>query len=233
MMTTAALAGAASILAGVSALQVPALLGSPELRVGAGRAVRGLVAASREWVGRHARAPAKGVLGRIVPAGGRRGVLSRRREQGAIRGRCLDELPEMMDVIVLGLSAGLSFDASLCIYCERYETMLAERMRTAMRSWQLGFRSRREALDETAASMGVGSFTTFVNTVSEALAFGAPLAAALMEQADAVRERRRSDLEEQIEKTPVKMVVPIGTLILPAMLLSITGPLAAVFSNGA
>ena len=46
MMTTAALAGAASILAGVSALQVPALLGSPELRVGAARAVRGLVDAA-------------------------------------------------------------------------------------------------------------------------------------------------------------------------------------------
>ena len=32
-------------------------------------------------------------------------------------------------------------------------------------------------------------------------------------------------VEEQIEKAPVKMLIPLGTLIVPAMLLSILGPL--------
>jgi tight adherence protein C len=42
-----------------------------------------------------------------------------------------------------------------------------------------------------------------------------------------VRDRRKSDVEERIEKTPVKMIIPIGTLVLPAMLLAIMGPLFA------
>jgi len=32
-------------------------------------------------------------------------------------------------------------------------------------------------------------------------------------------------VEEQIEKAPVKMLIPLGTLIVPAMLLAILGPL--------
>ena len=34
-------------------------------------------------------------------------------------------------------------------------------------------------------------------------------------------------MEEEIEKVPVKMLIPLGTLIVPAMLLAILGPLVA------
>ena len=33
--------------------------------------------------------------------------------------------------------------------------------------------------------------------------------------------------EEEIEKAPVKMLVPLGVLVVPAMLLAILGPLLA------
>ena len=32
-------------------------------------------------------------------------------------------------------------------------------------------------------------------------------------------------MEEEIERVPVKMLIPMGTLIVPAMLLAILGPL--------
>lgn len=32
-------------------------------------------------------------------------------------------------------------------------------------------------------------------------------------------------MEEEVEKVPVKMLIPLGTLIVPAMLLAILGPL--------
>lgn len=149
------------------------------------------------------------------------------RSQRVRAGRCLDELPELLDVLALGLSAGISFDAALAVYCERYDTMLSGRMADAMRSWQLGLASRREALRALADELAVDAFSAFVATVSDSLALGAPLAQTLVTQAESVREARRADQQEQIEKTPVKMLVPIGTLILPAMLLAIMGPLLA------
>lgn len=159
-------------------------------------------------------------------------ALRQRRSRTALRGTCLDELPELLDVLALGLAAGISFDAALGVYCERYETMLSARLADAMRSWQLGLTSRRDALRGLADELSVDAFSTFASTVTDSLALGAPLAQTLVNQAEAVRDARRADRQEAIEKAPVKMLVPIGTLILPAMLLSILGPLFSSFTAG-
>lgn len=158
-------------------------------------------------------------------------ALHARRSRRAVHGACLDELPELLDVLALGLSAGISFDAALAIYCERYETMLSARMGDAMRSWQLGLQSRRQALKLLAEELSVDAFSTFVAAVTDSLTLGAPLAQTLVTQAESVRDARRADQQEAIEKTPVKMLVPIGTLVLPAMLLSILGPLFASLAS--
>ncbi len=138
---------------------------------------------------------------------------------------CNREIPEMLDVLVLGLSAGLSFDMSLGLYSTYFKNELAHLMRLAMMSWQLGMQTRSEALQALAKELGSPAFKSFVVAVEEALVFGSPLAAVLTRQAELCREQQRSLVEEQIEKAPVKMLIPLGTLIVPAMLLSILGPL--------
>lgn len=166
---------------------------------------------------------------RLAPRWAR--ALARRGREGAVRAdeqaRCLDELPELMDVVALGLSAGVSFDAALAIYCERYRTMLAGLLGEAMQSWRLGMSSRRDALAALAARLQVGAFSAFCETVTESIDLGAPLAKTLVRQAETVRSQRWASVEEQIETAPVKMLVPTGALILPAMLLSVMGPLLA------
>ncbi len=149
------------------------------------------------------------------------------RARASERDRCLIELSELIDVVALGLSAGVSFDASLEIYCARYATTLSERLSQAMLSWRLGLASRKDALRALAARLDLAAFTTFVDTVTESLDFGAPLAQVLADQSRTIREERRAVVQERIEKAPVKMVVPTGALILPAMLLAILGPLLA------
>lgn len=141
------------------------------------------------------------------------------------RSECLVELPVMLDVVTLGLSAGLSFDSSLELYCERYHSELSRSFSEAMLSWRIGARPREEALALVAEEADVSALRRFAAVVSEALAFGAPLAEALEQQAQAIREEQRSQVEEEIEKVPVKMLIPLGTLIVPAMFLAILGPL--------
>ena len=153
------------------------------------------------------------------------------RAKARAKSRCLDELPELIDVVALGMSAGISFDAALGIYCDKYDTMLASELSDAMRAWELGLTTRSEALRVLASRLDVPAFTTFVDTATESLAFGAPLTKALGEQAQAVRRARRADVQERIEKAPIKMLVPTGTLILPAMLLAVLGPLLASLSE--
>ena len=53
------------------------------------------------------------------------------------------------------------------------------------------------------------------------LRFSAPTAA----QSREIRAAHRAAVEREIERAPVKLLIPTGTLILPALLLSILGPL--------
>ncbi len=138
---------------------------------------------------------------------------------------CEKEMPELLDILALGLSAGLSFDASLELYCERRQGALSREVWGAMSLWRMGVKGRSEALEELSAGVGSPSLERFCAAVREALSFGSPLAQTLERQADAIRAEQRSLTEERIEQVPVRMLVPLGTLVVPAMLLAILGPL--------
>lgn len=153
-------------------------------------------------------------------------------KSAVLRRQCDEQMPEFLDVLALGLSAGLSFDASLGLYCSRSSAPLAEELGSTMLTWQMGLRSRSEALEELAERIGAVSLKRFCRSVCEALSFGAPLAATLERQADLMREEQRASTQERIEEVPVRMLIPLGLLIVPAMLLAILGPLlSGAFAN--
>ena len=152
------------------------------------------------------------------------GMLRLQREHDAVS---LGEVSEMIDIIRLGLSAGLSFDAALGLYCEGRDGALAERMACARLLWQTGVASRERALEDAARDTGVRALETFAMAVGQALELGAPLTETLAGQSREIRAAHRAEVERQIERAPVKLLIPTGTLILPALLVSIIGPLLA------
>lgn len=145
---------------------------------------------------------------------------------------CERQMPEFLDILGLGLSAGLSFDASLALFCDRRDCELSREIRAAMISWQMGMEGRSEALSSLSARLGSPSFEGFCSAATEALSFGAPLAQTLEHQAVSIRQEQRSRVQERIEKVSVKMLVPLGTLVVPAMLLAILGPLLSAALAG-
>lgn len=137
----------------------------------------------------------------------------------------LGEVSEMIDVVRLGLSAGLSFDAALEIFCANRRSVLAVRLERACMAWQVGVGTREAELLAAAHDLDVRALETFAITVGQALALGAPLAETLAIQSREIRAAHRAAVEREIERAPVKLLIPTGTLILPALLLSILGPL--------
>ena len=131
----------------------------------------------------------------------------------------------MLDVVTLGLSAGLSFDSALELYCQRYHDAACRGAGQALLSWRLGTASDEALAAMAAAWAADAALDRFVGVVTQALAFGSPLAATLEQQAQAIRDEQRAQMEEEIEQVPVRMLIPLGTLIVPAMLLAILGPL--------
>lgn len=141
--------------------------------------------------------------------------------------RAIAELPDLIDIVSLAMSAGVSFDAALDLYCSRVKTSMSADFDKALKSWRLGMVTREEALKELAGRYPFEGMRRFCDTVVESLRFGSPLVAVLEEQSRAMRAEHQSYVQEKIERAPVKMLVPIGVLILPAMLLAILGPLMA------
>lgn len=139
----------------------------------------------------------------------------------------LGEVAEMVDMVRLGLTAGLSFDAALDLYCEHRSSGLATELAHARMRWRAGAATRGDALHEVAAALEVRSLESFAVAVEEAMELGAPLADALEAQGRECRRAHRARVERAIERAPVKILIPTGTLILPALLLSIMGPLMA------
>jgi tight adherence protein C len=157
--------------------------------------------------------------------------LSQRREE-ARREQCLHELPEMIDVLALGLSAGLSFDRAFERYLDDFDTVLAKEFRTAQQAWQVGMTSRIRAFEEVAARLQEEAVVRFVAALRQAFTLGTPLTALLENLAFETRRYRKARIEERIAKTPVKLLIPLGACIVPAVLILLMGPVMTQVISG-
>ena len=165
------------------------------------------------------------VLSRRLPS-----MLAKRRAR-ELREACDAQAPVLGDIVGMGVRAGLSFDAALGLYCRKFDCALAEQMRQALVSWQGGIASRERALSDTAARTGSAALRRFNDTALQAITYGSPLADMLVRFSADLRVEQHARLEQRVEKAPVKMLVPTGVCILPAMLILVTGPVVIQFAG--
>ena len=141
-------------------------------------------------------------------------------------------LSEAIEVICLGLRSGLSFDYALRLYCDCFESALAHELALAHAEWQAGLRSREEVLRDVASTYDSAIFSRVVDNIVRAMRFGSPLAESLEVLAVEARQSHKAYVEEKVMKAPVKMMLPVGTLILPSMLILVLGPVLLDLMQG-
>lgn len=141
-------------------------------------------------------------------------------------------LPEMLDVVALGMRSGLSFDCSLALYAEHFDSLLSRAFENARQQWLCGLLSRDEALRSIACSYDSSLLGRVVETMVRSLRFGSSMVESLESAARESRMAYRARRQEQVAKAPVKMMVPTGTLILPAMLIMVLGPVLLEMAGG-
>lgn len=141
-------------------------------------------------------------------------------------------LSEMLEVVALGLRSGLTFDRSFELYGLHFANEFAVSCARTHRRWSLGLTTREEALREFAASYDCDELSRVVDSIIRSLRFGSALADILEESAAQSRAAYRASLEERVAKAPVKMMLPTGALILPAMLLLVMGPILLELASG-
>jgi tight adherence protein C len=139
---------------------------------------------------------------------------------------CEEDLPTLLDIVGMGMQAGLSFDAAFTVYCRHLEGDLVDECLLALNGWEAGVMTREEALLAMSSRIGSPGVKRFSLSVVQAVSFGSSLVGELATLADEIRDDRKAAVQVRIAKAPVKMLIPMGLLILPAMLLVVMGPVA-------
>lgn len=172
----------------------------------------------------------------LVPCIAAAYVLSRRapamldaRQARELRSACDEQVDVMADIVAMGVRSGLSFDAALDLYCSKFDNALAQHLRETRLEWESGLASRREALTTLSAHVNSKALKRFSETSLQAIHHGSPLADMLGRFSADIRQRRHAAIERQVAKAPVKLLIPTGTCILPAMLILIMGPVLLQF----
>ena len=167
-----------------------------------------------------------GIAGATAPGRAVRGA-RRQRAQALER-----SMSEMLEVVALGVRSGLSFDRSLQLYTGHFDDGLARECAVAQRSWEAGLATRQDALRALAQGYDNPLFSRTVSAIIRSLRFGTSLGEVLEQAAEQARAARKAQVEERVAKAPVKMMIPTGTLILPAMLLLVLGPVLLELMEG-
>lgn len=166
------------------------------------------------------------LIGYILPFVSVRKAIEERSAQAELH------LSEMLQIVSLGLRSGLTFDRSFALYGMYFSNAFSYACRQAYRRWTLGLSSREEALKEFASSYKSEQLSRIIESVLRSLRFGSSLVSLLEEASAQARASYRACLEERVAKAPVKMMLPTGTLILPAMLLLVLGPILIELIEG-
>ncbi len=142
------------------------------------------------------------------------------------------QLSQMIEVVILGLKSGMTFDRALGLFHSNFDGALSSSMALAQSQWMHGFVDRSDGLRAVAQSYDSPLFERLAENIIRSLRFGTSLAGNLSLLASEARAIRKAKLEEKVAKAPVKMLLPVGALILPAMLVLIMGPIMLDLMQG-
>lgn len=162
-----------------------------------------------------------GAIGFILPFSSLRRQVQQRQDN--IR----RQLPEALDILCVSVEAGLSFDAALAKISTRMKGPFIDECKRMLDDVRMGA-TRRTALQALAERCDVQEVSLFVTSIIQAERLGSNMSKTLKIQADAVRERHRQWVKAMALKAPVKIVLPLVGLILPAIFIVALGP--AIFN---
>jgi tight adherence protein C len=137
------------------------------------------------------------------------------------------DLPELIDLLVVAVEAGLGFGAAIQAAAERLTGPLGAEMRLMLQEQKMGL-TVTEALKNVLNRAETPSLRSFVRSVVQGEQLGISIGQVLRSVADEMRKRRKAAAEERAQKAPIKMLFPLIFLIFPAMFIVLLGP--AIFA---
>ena len=138
------------------------------------------------------------------------------------------ELPDMIDLLIICIEAGLGFEAALL----RISTELEQTAPVLSSEFARYFFESKSGLPRNRALANLkernseDGLRSVVDVLMQSVRFGTDIAAALRVHSKDMRVRRRQIAEEKGAKVATKLTLPLIVLILPVLLIIILGPAA-------
>jgi tight adherence protein C len=157
------------------------------------------------------------VVGWVAP-----GFLIQQRAEGRLF-RIDKAMPELIDLLVVTVEAGLSLSAALQLAGDRVRGALGDELRIVLQEQRMGL-TPVQALENMVGRCPTPAVESFARAMMQGQTLGVSVGQILRSLAIEMRKRRRANAEQQAQKAPIKMLFPLVFMIFPALFVVILGP---------
>jgi tight adherence protein C len=139
-------------------------------------------------------------------------------------------LPDLIDLLVVTVEAGIGFVGSLRMASDQLDGPLAQELRLTLQEQSMG-RTAPEALEGLVQRADTPGIRSFVRAIVQGELLGVSIGRILRNLAAEMRKKRKAKAEEQAQKAPIKMLFPLVLLIFPAMFVVLLLPALISIKN--
>ena len=118
------------------------------------------------------------------------------------------EVPELVDLLVTTVEAGVAFAGGLQLAARGIKGPLGEELRLVLQEQSLGL-TPEEALRNLSTRVESPALRAFTQALIQGESLGVSIGKVLRDLAVDMRKRRRQSAEERAQKTPTKILFPL------------------------
>jgi tight adherence protein C len=134
------------------------------------------------------------------------------------------QLPDMIDLLVVTIEAGLGILASMRVASDSMSDPLGQELRLTLQEQRMGL-SVGQAIESLGRRADAPNMRIFVRAITQGERLGVSIGTTMRNLSVEMRKRRRALAEERAQKMPVKMLFPLIFFIFPALFIVILTPM--------